>query len=1164
LTPEKLPTIDERRADAERFYRELFTRTPRLEPAFIAIKRAHHIGGDAKNTRPAETLWLPLNCGPAAYADAVLASDSYDDVYTSVTPHTAVSDRFGSQGTKATLCATQILHFDLDAGKEGTPATQSALLAVTIDVFERANIPIHMAVGSGEGLHVYVHLATALHLPNQKELLARAAEWIRVEFAVRGHDVDYQVTSDAARILRPAGSIHKKDHANPKPVHIISTSQAAPVALSRLDALLPMVDVTRAGIKVPLELDDRPGTLLSLALDVRRVLRVLGWSQVTSDDHKEDWTANLPSAASHVNGQFYKTDDELAKIYIWSTTTASHFGLTCKVGYTTFGLLVKLLCNDDVNLAARLAERFREDPEGLLQLFGRFSDGAPPTVRELGDLARSASTAWPGNLSKKHEAYLARRGVSADVAKARGYKSVGCGEQVKRYKLTALADALLVPINPLSGKAAAELRLDDPVTTAVDSKGKSTANMQTQRSESHTRRLLDIHPDQMADVQDPTTDLIVVVAEAKFAGLELPNVRPSEAHYGSVHADAVLSGIRREDLSVGVCSPFSWSDAILQPGTEENPTPHACLAGYWRRLSVKGRRIYLAGREHWQKAYDLITLAQLLVEAGADVRVVSIPRSDKQAAAASGYDPSVRSIGDYLAVNSRKRRPLANLLAQALTVDEATFRSHSLASDDTSRYRHAAEGLTREGKFLYETTSRVWLTNKGAYFAADESSTPRSRVLEILERDYLDVSKAHFIKDAVSAIQEDPRLARSLKQLETPENLLNTPAGVLDLQTGTTRPRSLGEAYSQVSGASVLPGYSGITGSAFEKFMDETFCGDQDLIAYMQQLTGMAMFGFNPEILALCLGSGRNGKSVYWGVVSALLGTYAGAAPASLLMGGAKEHQVAALDGLRLLIASETNEGAPLGSAALKDLTKTDPLAAAKKYGHPFTVVPRYLTVLMTNFKPTIRVSDVGTWDRIKLIPFNNYVTEENRDRTLQARLQNEGDLIFSWMAEGARRSYARDHVLPEASAVLSGTAEYRESQDLLGGFLEQEMTFGSGLMIKRSVLTDALNEWLKAEQGMTYRWTTPKVTTELTQRKDALKVTLQKVNGEFQWVGMNLRSEVATPAANFDNVRQLRASAADVSVDSATAAAPALAPTGTETPVPLAVQADDDSERSL
>lgn len=1159
-----LPTIDERRADAERFYRELFTRTPRLEPAFIAIKRAHHIGGDPKNTRPAETLWLPLDCGPAAYADAVLASDSYDDVYTSVTPHTAVSERFGSQGTKTTLCATQVLHFDLDAGKVGTPASQTALLAVTLDVFERANIPIHMAVGSGEGLHVYVHLATALHLPNQKELLARAAEWIRVEFAARGHDVDYQVTSDAARILRPAGSIHKKDHANPKPVYIISTNQAAPVPLSQLDALLPMVDVTRTGIRVPLADDDRPGTLLSLALDVRRVLRVLGWSQVASDDQKEEWTANLSAAASHVNGQFYKTDDELAKIYIWSTTTASHFGLTCKVGYTTFGLLVKLLCNDDVSLATRLAERFLEDPEGLLQLFARFSNDAPPTIKELGDLARSASAAWPGSLSKKHAAYLALRGVSADVAKVRGYRSVTGGEQVKRYKLTAEADALLVPIHPLSGKATAELRLDVPVTTAVDSKGKSTANTQTQRSESHTRRLLDIHPDQMAAVQDPATDLIVLVAEAKFAGLELPNVRPSEAHYGSVHADAVLSAIRRENLSVAVCSPYSWSDAILQPGTEENPTPHAHLAGYWRRLSVKGRRIYLAGREHWQKAYDLITLAQLLVEAGADVRVVSIPRSDNQAAATGGYDSSVRSIGDYLALNSRKRSPLASLLTEALSVDEAKFRSHSLTSDDTSRYRHAADGLAREGKYLYDATSKVWLTNKGAYFAADESSTPRSTVLEILERDYLDVSKAHFIKDALGAIQEDHRLARSIKQMETPENLLNTPAGVLDLQTGNTRPRNVGEAYSQVTGASVLPGYTGITGSAFEKFMHETFCGDQELIAYMQQLTGMAMFGFNPEILALCLGSGRNGKSVYWGAVTAFFGTYAGAAPASLLMGGAKEHQVAALEGLRLLVASETNEGAPLGSAAVKDLTKTDPLAAAKKYGHPFTVMPRYLTVLMTNFKPIIRVSDVGTWDRIKLIPFNNYVAEENRDRTLQARLQNEGDMIFSWMAEGARRSYARNHVLPEVSAVVTGTAEYRESQDLLGGFLEQEMKFGSGLMIKRSVLTDAVNEWLRAEQGMTYRWTTPKVTAELTQRKDALKVTLQKVNGEVHWVGMNLRSEVAPPAANFGNVRQLRSPGEDASVDSATAAAPALASTGTDTPVPLAVQADDDSERSL
>lgn len=169
MSLEDLPSKDERRTEAERFYTSLFARTPRSGPAYIAIKRARRVvpGDPDSPTKPAKTLWLPLDCGPAAYADAVLASDEYDEVYTSVTPHSEISEKFGSQGTRSTLCPTQVLHFDLDSGKDGTPSSQDELIALTLQVFGQAQLPLHLLVGSGQGLHAYVRLASALILPAQ-------------------------------------------------------------------------------------------------------------------------------------------------------------------------------------------------------------------------------------------------------------------------------------------------------------------------------------------------------------------------------------------------------------------------------------------------------------------------------------------------------------------------------------------------------------------------------------------------------------------------------------------------------------------------------------------------------------------------------------------------------------------------------------------------------------------------------------------------------------------------------------------------------------------------------------------------------------------------------------------------------------------------------------
>ncbi|GAA1134229.1 phage/plasmid primase, P4 family [Arthrobacter flavus] len=1157
MSLENLSTLEELQAEAERFYTALFERSPRSDSGYIAIKRARRVtpSDPESETKPAKTLWLPLNCGPTAYAEAVLESLKYDEVYTSVTPHTEITTKFGSQGTRTTLCPTQILHFDLDSGKEGTPESQDELVGLALEVFGGAKLPIHLLVSSGQGLHAYTHLESPLVLPAQQELLLRAAEWIRAEFESRGFSVDHGVTSDAARILRPAGSLHKKDPASPKVVRVLSEDAAPPVALSRLDDLFPSVDITRPGARIPVADDNRPGTQLSLRLDVRRAIEALGWSLVSAAAGTEKWTANLKTAASHLNGDVYLNDD-LPKLYIYSETTAAHFGLRTKAGYTSFALVALLLCAGDFKLATRLAYRFMDTPEKLLDLLKRFGTADAPQLTELLDLARSNTSAWPAGLTKRHRVYLTTRGVSPDVAAGRGYKSLAAGEQPKpkKLKFTATADAIQIPVHRLGGEVMLEARFDEPYA-ATDAKGKVASAILSQKSANHRQNGLDVHPDCAPALSNTSLDLAVVVAEASFAA---PVEFKATPHYASVDADAVLSAARRENLDVAVCSAFSWSRTITPLGSSTGQSSGAVLASCWDGVPLAGRRVYLIGREHWQKAFDLVLLAKLLSEAGADVRFVSVPRTDRTAAPTSG-SASVRSVGDYLASSVRSSAPLTELLAAALPLEEASFRSHTLVADDASRYRHSAEALIKGGVFLFDATNQKWMINKGAHFATDLAQTPRRALLDLLERDYLDVSRTHYVTDAVKACQQDERLARTVEQLETPESLLNTPAGVLDLTSGKTRPRVTGDAYTQVTGASVVPDYSGIVNSSFERFMEETFRSDQELIGYMQLLLGMAMFGFNPEILALCLGSGRNGKSVLWQQIARLLGTYAAFAPSALLSGEGKEHQYATLQGIRLLIASETNEGTVLDSVAVKELTKTDGLPAAKKYGQPFTVTPRYLTVLMTNFEPTIRVSDPGTWDRIKLIPFNNYVREEDRDRTLPGKLWVERDLIFSWMAEGARLISEKGFVLPRIAAIDSATDRYRQDQDLLGSFITEQVVLDPNHKVKRSTLTEAIGEWLKAEQGLLKPWSTPHISKELTQRKDKLGIQLAKVNGEFHWLGMGLRAAVGAPGTDRSNVRELHPV-----MEAARHEPPPLAATGTEGAHVAALHVPSDTEITL
>ena len=84
---------------------------------------------------------------------------------------------------------------------------------------------------------------------------------------------------------------------------------------------------------------------------------------------------------------------------------------------------------------------------------------------------------WPSNLPVEWHEYLAARGISPAVATARGYRSVysgkadGSGNFAADYDFPKNVGGMLIPLHPLSGGTAYQLRLHD-VDAKVDAKGK--------------------------------------------------------------------------------------------------------------------------------------------------------------------------------------------------------------------------------------------------------------------------------------------------------------------------------------------------------------------------------------------------------------------------------------------------------------------------------------------------------------------------------------------------------------------------------------------------------------------------------------------------------------------------------------------------------------------
>ena len=96
------------------------------------------------------------------------------------------------------------------------------------------------------------------------------------------------------------------------------------------------------------------------------------------------------------------------------------------------------------------------------------------------------------------------------------------------------------------------------------------------------------------------------------------------------------------------------------------------------------------------------------------------------------------------------------------------------------------------------------------------------------------------------------------------------------------------------------------------------FCGDKELIHYVQQVAGMIAVGkVFVEALIIAYGDGRNGKSTFWNTLAHVLGTYSGNISADALTVGCKRNvrpELAEAKGKRMLIASELEEGTRLNT----------------------------------------------------------------------------------------------------------------------------------------------------------------------------------------------------------------------------------------------------------
>lgn len=293
------------------------------------------------------------------------------------------------------------------------------------------------------------------------------------------------------------------------------------------------------------------------------------------------------------------------------------------------------------------------------------------------------------------------------------------------------------------------------------------------------------------------------------------------------------------------------------------------------------------------------------------------------------------------------------------------------------------------------------------------------------------IASAKTRNAVVALAQADRSMVVPVHEWDATPMLLNTPAGIVDLQTGQIRGRDL-EYLTQA--VAIAPDFHAEC-PRWMRFMDQVFLGDKDMIEFMQRSMGYWLSGsVREQVIHFLYGQGSNGKSVLSDFVKWIVGGYGVKLSATALMQSRSERhptELAQLRGKRLALSSELGESDYFNEALLKELTGDATLSARFMRGDFFEFPQTQKHLIVGNFKPRLRGGDQAIARRMLLIPFKATFKGADKDMGLLDKLKAEGPAILAWMIQGAVKWHADGLVIPDS--VRNATAEYMADHDDLG-----------------------------------------------------------------------------------------------------------------------------------
>jgi len=543
-----------------------------------------------------------------------------------------------------------------------------------------------------------------------------------------------------------------------------------------------------------------------------------------------------------------------------------------------------------------------------------------------------------------------------------------------------------------------------------------------------------------------------------------PNVRLFVTE-GIKKGDALVS---RGEAAIALQGVFGWRG--------KNPAGGTAALADWESVALKGRSVYVAfdsdasSNSNVQNAQN--RLARFLLAKGATVSIIHLPSGE--AGAKQGVDDffiaggTVESLLSHAEPygSNRERSTAANLFSPQNAYPQsdagnAEVFSHLYSRDLRFDHKRNRWLLWRNDRWQEDTQDFVYqLAKKAARWRFHEAEN----IADLTERAREAVWAAKSenrsrIESVLVLARSEAGIAEDGEGWDAQPFLMGVRNGVIDLRTGELREARREDKITRQAPVTFDPAAAC---PVFDKFLARVV-PDAELRAYLQRRAGYALTGDTSEQDLLFLhGGGSNGKSTLVNALMDVLGRdYAlQAAPGLLLQKRGESHptEIADLDGARLVVSTEIDDGRALAEGLVKQLTGGDRLKARRMRQDFYEFEATFKLMLLANHKPNVRGTDWAIWRRIKLVPFDQTITNEEKDPHLREKLAQEASGILNWMLAGCLDW--QHNGMREPESVSLATAEYRTESDPLTNFLQDVCVIGEHCRVGANTVYLAYTKW--------------------------------------------------------------------------------------------------------